>query len=235
MDKAESPEDMNIFTAETAAAETAAAESAASNTLEVVDKTDTHIKCTYNGATQIPVSFHYTGVEWMLEFDEQIIPTEVFIELTHVKIHGEKGIYAQFKRLDDEYMPYIVQIKSFDTLGPFMMAYGAINTYILDNLLDGCSCCSSESEEESVPDLEPSDDEEGEAEDEAGIDADTEDPFEEAEAVTGFPGDTCPEARITCYVARELTKTNLEHLMIGALIGALFPIIIHFYCGVLFR
>ncbi len=231
MDKAESTQDMNKFAEEVAEA-APTTESTASNTLEVVDKTDTHIKCAYNGATQIPVGFHYTGVEWMLEFDEQIIPVEVFMGLTHVKIHGEKGIYAQFKQLNDEYMPYIIHIKSFDALGPFMMAHEAITTYILDNLLDDCSCCSSESEEESVPDLEPSDDEEDECEEE---EAETDDPFEAAEAASGFPADTAPEARITRYVARELTKTNLEHLMIGVLVGFLFPIIIRFYHGMLFR
>lgn len=94
--------------------------------------------------------------------------------------------------------------------------------------------CGSESEQESVSDLEPSDDEEGEGEAEVE-EEEQEDAFEEAETAVGFPADTAPEAKLTCYVARELTKTNLEHLMIGILIGVTFPLIIRFYYGLLFR
>ncbi len=228
-DKADSTADMNAF----AAAEAAAAveePNAACTTLNVVEKTDTHIKCMYNGT--LPVNFHFTGIEWMIEFDQQIIPVNVFVELKHVKIQSAGGVYAQFKQDDQEFMPYIVEIKSFDALGPFMVAYEAINTYILDNLDDDCECSDCDSHTGSEPELELSEEDEEEPEEEPEEESAGED---DIPVPYGFPCDTGPEAKITALVTRELTKTNLEHLMIGLLIGALFPVIIRFYNSILFR
>jgi hypothetical protein len=217
-DKADSTADMNAFAA--------AAVSEAGQTvpaLKVLEKTTAHIKCMYNDT--FPVNFHFTGIEWMIEFDQQVIPVDMFVELKHAKIHNSGGICAQFNQ---EYMPYIVQFESFKTLEPFMVAYEAINSYIFDNLDNDCGCSDCDSDAGSEPELELSEEDEEEPEDESAGEDDIPVPY-------GFPCDTGPEAKITALVTRELTKTNLEHLMIGLLIGALFPFIIRFYNGILFR
>ena len=246
---------MNAVTGEVAAevtGEVAVAVAGEIPALKVVEKTTTHIKCIYNDT--FPVNFHFTGVEWMIEFDQQVIPANVFVELKHAKIHNSGGIYAQFKDDEQDYMPYIIQFQSFNTIDPFMVAYEVINSYILDNLDDNCDCsdcCDSDSDSDagSEPALELSgyDDEAAEAA-EAAETAEAEAAEAEAKAAEaaeddsdtfpvsyGFPCDTGSAANVTALVARELTKTNLEHLIIGLLIGALFPIIIRFYNGGLFR
>jgi hypothetical protein len=232
MDNTDSTTDMNAV----AAGEVAGAVPA----LKVVEKTTTHIKCIYNDT--LPVNFHFTGVEWMIEFDQQVIPANVFVELKHAKIHNLGGIYAQFKDDEQDYMPYIIQFQSFNTLDPFMVAYEVINSYILDNLDDNCDCSDCDSDAGSEPALELSgdDDEAAEAEEaaetaEAEAAEAAEDDSDTFPVSYGFPCDTGSAANVTALVARELTKTNLEHLMIGLLIGALFPIIIRFYNGGLFR
>ena len=244
MDNTDSTTDMNAVAAGEVAAGGEVAGAVEVPALKVVEKTAAHIKCIYNDA--LPVNFHFTGVEWMIEFDQQVIPANVFVELKHAKIHNLGGIYAQFKDDEQDYMPYIIQFQSFNTIEQFMVAYEVINSYILDNLDDNCDCsdcCDSDSDSDagSEPALELSgdDDEAAEAAETAEAEAAEAEAAEDDSDIFpvsyGFPCDTGSAANVTALVARELTKTNLEHLIIGILIGALFPIIIRFYNGILVR